>query len=152
MKIFGGLKTNLTTTMYLIDTNIISEARKKTKANIGVRRFFKQAVEDESRVFISVVTVGELRRGVELIRHRGDIRQANQLENWLELLLADYQDHILDINRDIAQLWGHLRAPHPENALDKQIAATALIYELTVVTRNDKDFIKTGVPVLNPWV
>ena len=138
--------------MYLIDTNIISEARKKTKANIGVRRFFKQAVEDESRVFISVVTVGELRRGVELIRHRGDIRQANQLENWLELLLADYQDHILDINRDIAQLWGHLRAPHPENALDKQIAATALIYELTIVTRNDKDFIKTGVPVLNPWV
>ena len=152
MKISGGLKTNQTTTMYLIDTNVISEARNKTKANIGVRRFFKQAVEDESRVFISVVTVGELRRGVESIRHRGDIRQANQLENWLGLLLADYQDHILDINRDIAQLWGHLRAPHPENALDKQIAATALIYELTVVTRNHKDFVKTGVPVLNPWV
>ena len=65
MKISGGLKTNLTTTMYLIDTNVISEARKKTKANIGVRRFFKQAVEDESRVFISVVTVGELRSGTE---------------------------------------------------------------------------------------
>lgn len=152
MKISGGLRINLITTMYLIDTNVISEARKKTKANIGVRRFFKQAVNDGSRIFISVVTVGELRRGVESIRHRGDIRQANQLEKWLELLLTDYQDHILDINKDIAQLWGHLRAPHPENALDKQIAATALIYELTVVTRNHKDFVKTSVPVLNPWV
>jgi len=138
--------------MYLIDTNVISEARKKARANTGVRRFFKQAVEDESRVFISVVTVGELRRGVESIRHRGDTRQANQLEKWLGELLANYQDHILGINQDIAQLWGQLRVPHPENALDKQIAATALICELTVVTRNHKDFVKTGVPVLNPWV
>ena len=67
-------------------------------------------------------------------------------------LLDDFQDHILDINQDIAQLWGKLRTPHPENALDKQIAATALIYDLTVVTRNQKDFVSTGVPILNPWV
>ena len=137
--------------MYLVDTNIISEMRKKSKANKGVRAFFKQAIEDETRLFISVVSVGELRRGVESIRHRGDVRQANQLEKWLEALIAEYQDHILDINQDIAQLWGRLRAPHPENALDKQIAATALIYELTVVTRNHKDFVKTGVRVLNPF-
>ena len=137
--------------MYLVDTNVISEARKKSKANTGVRAFFKQAIEDETRIFISVVTVGELRRGVESIRYRGDVRQANQLEKWLENLMAEYQDHILDINQDIAQLWGRLRAPHPENALDKQIAATALIYELTVVTRNQKDFVKTGVRVLNPF-
>ncbi len=137
--------------MYLIDTNVISEARKKLKANIGVREFFRQAIEDETRIFISVVTVGELRRGVEWIRHRGDIRQANQLEKWLATLLTEYQDYILDINQDIAQLWGRLRAPHPENALDKQIAATALIYDLTIVTRNHKDFVKTGVQVLNPF-
>ena len=137
--------------MYLVDTNVISEARKKSKANTGVRAFFKQAIEDETLIFISVVTVGELRRGVESIRYRGDVRQANQLEKWLENLMAEYQDHILDINQDIAQLWGRLRAPHPENALDKQIAATALIYELTVVTRNHKDFVKTGVRVLNPF-
>lgn len=137
--------------MYLIDTNVISEARKKSKANNGVRAFFKKIMEDNSPVFISVVTVGELRRGVELIRYRGDLRQANQLEKWLGSLLAEYRDHILDINQDIAQLWGRLRAPHPENALDKQIAATALIYELTVVTRNHKDFVKTGVRVLNPF-
>ena len=137
--------------MYLIDTNIISEIRKKSKANKGVRTFFKQVIEDETPIFISVVTVGELRRGVELIRCRGDARQAAQLEMWLVALLAEYQDHILDINQDIAQLWGRLRAPHPENALDKQISATALIYELTVVTRNHKDFVKTGAPVLNPF-
>ena len=137
--------------MYLVDTNVISEARKKSKANTGVRAFFKQAIKDETRIFISVVTVGELRRGVESIRYRGDVRQANQLAKWLEDLMAEYQDHILDINQDIAQLWGRLRAPHPENALDKQIAATALIYELTVVTRNHKDFVKTGVRVLNPF-
>ncbi len=137
--------------MYLVDTNVISEARKKTKANSGVQAFFRQANEDESRIFISVVTVGELRRGVELIRHRSDSLQATQLENWLDLLLNDYQDHILDINPDIAQLWGRLRVPHPENALDKLIAATALIHDLTVVTRNHKDFKTTGVRLLNPF-
>jgi predicted nucleic acid-binding protein len=137
--------------MYLVDTNVISEARKQSKANKGVRAFFKQAIVDEARIFVSVVSVGELRRGVELIRYRGDMRQARQLEKWLEALLTEYQDHILDINHDIAQLWGRLRVPHPENALDKQIAATALIYELTVVTRNHKDFVKTGVRVLNPF-
>ena len=139
------------TIMYLVDTNVISQARKRSKANKGVRAFFKQAIEDEAQMFISVVTVGELRRGVELIRHRGDMRQAKQLEKWLEALLSDYQDAILDINPDIAQLWGRLRVPHSENALDKQIAATALIYDLTVVTRDYKDFERTGVRLLNPF-
>jgi len=73
------------------------------------------------------------------------------LEKWLETLFTDYRDHILDINQDIAQLWGRLRVPHPENALDKQIAATALIYDLTVVTRNHRDFTSTGVRLLNPF-
>lgn len=137
--------------MYLVDTNVISETRKKSKANQGVQAFFKQAIEDKAKMFISVVTVGELRRGVESIRYRGDLRQAKQLEKWLTTLLTEYQDHMLDINQDIAQLWGCLRIPHPENALDKQIAATALIYDLTVVTRNHKDFINTGACVLNPF-
>jgi predicted nucleic acid-binding protein len=137
--------------MILLDTNILSEVRKKAKANKGVRAFFRQAIKNDTPLFISVVTVGELRRGVELNRHRSDVRQANQLEKWLDALLTEYQDHILELNQDIAQLWGRLRVPHPENVLDKQIAATALIYELTVVTRNHKDFVKTGVRVLNPF-
>jgi predicted nucleic acid-binding protein len=139
------------TRMYLIDTNIISEVRKRAKANQGVRAFFQRVSMERRPVFISVITVGELRRGVELIRHRGDRRQAEQLETWLEALLFDYQESILDIDQDVAQLWGRLRVPHPENALDKQIAATALIYDLTVVTRNQADFRQTGVPVLNPF-
>lgn len=138
--------------MYLIDTNVISEVRKKSKANRGVWQFFQEAADDEEKLYISVVTVGELRRGAESIRHRGDVHQAERLEIWLQALLAEYQDHILDFNTDIAQLWGVLRAPHPENALDKQIAATALIHELTVVTRNEKDFAETRVSVLNPFV
>ena len=138
--------------MYLIDTNVISEVRKKSKANRGVWQFFQQAADDEEKLYISVVTVGELRRGAESIRHRSDIRQAEQLEIWLGALLAEYQDHILEFNTDIAQIWGVLRVPHPENALDKQIAATALIHELTVVTRNEKDFLATRVPVLNPFL
>ena len=137
--------------MYLIDTNVISESRKRSKANSGVRAFFKRVATEDGRVFISVVTVGELRRGVELIRHRGDHRQARQLEKWLDQLLVDYEDRVLDITADIAQLWGRLRVPHPENALDKQIAATALIYDLTVVTHNHKVFSKTGAQLLNPF-
>ncbi len=135
----------------MIDTNIISELRKRSKANNGVRAFFKRVVQEDAGVFISVVTVGELCRGVGLIRHPGDHRQARQLEKWLDHLLVDYEDRALDITADIAQLWGRLRVPHPEKALDKQIAATALIYDLTVVTRNSKDFSKTGVQLLNPF-
>ena len=146
------LRLLLVVKMYLIDTNIISEARKRTKANKGVQAFFRKVGIDGSEVFISVVTFGELRRGVELIRHRGDISQAKQLETWLYIMLAEYQEHILDINHDVAQLWGRLRVPHYENALDKLIAATALIYDLTVVTRNQKDFVKTGVRVINPFI
>jgi predicted nucleic acid-binding protein len=137
--------------MYLIDTNVISEARNKSKANKGVLAFFKEAIEKGRPMFISVVTVSELRRGVELIRCRGVARQANQLEKWLEMLLVQYKESILDINQDIAQLWGRLRVPHPENASDKLIAATALIYDLTVVTRNHRDFSKTGARLLNPF-
>jgi predicted nucleic acid-binding protein len=137
--------------MFLIDTNVISEARKRTKANRGVRAFFSRVSSEGIPIYISVITVGELRRGVELIRHRGDRRQSERLETWLETLLIEYQDSIMSFDQDIAQLWGRLRVPHPENALDKQIAATALIYGLTVVTRNQANFHQTGVRILNPF-
>lgn len=137
--------------MYLLDTNVVSEIRKHTRVNAGVRDFFKRVAAEKTPVFLSVVTVGELRRGVELIRHRGDVPQAKQLEKWLQGLLRDYDDFILDVDADIAQLWGWLRVPHPENALDKLIAATALIHDLTVVTRNHGDFVQTGARVLDPF-
>lgn len=137
--------------MYLIDTNVLSEIRKKEKANKGVMDFFESAINEDEKLYLSVITIGELRRGVELIRHRRDIRQANQLEKWLELILTEYQDNILEFDEDTAQLWGKLRVPHHENAIDKQIAATAIIHGLTVVTRNENDFSKTGAKVLNPF-
>jgi predicted nucleic acid-binding protein len=132
---------------YLIDTNVISELRKQNRADPGVLEFFEQA----RHLYLSVITIGELRRGVELIRHRGDLQQAKLLEAWLETIVGDYVDHILDFSIFEAQVWGRLRAPNPHNALDKQIAATALSYGLTLVTRNVKDFVATGVCLLNPF-
>ncbi|MBK8754212.1 MAG: type II toxin-antitoxin system VapC family toxin [Candidatus Competibacteraceae bacterium] len=137
--------------MYLIDTNIISEIRKKDRADPGVRQFFAQVNADNTPIYLSVVTVGELRRGIEQLRQRGDRMQAQQLETWLQRVLTEYSDCILAFEEEAAQVWGRLRALHPEHALDKQIAATALIHGLTVVTRNQNDFVATGVRVLNPF-
>ena len=138
--------------MYLIDTNVVSEARKKGKANPGVMAFFKQAADQDEAMYLCVVSVGELRRGVELIRHRGDIRQSQLLESWLTDVLANYAGNILAFDAEAAQVWGRLRVPHAEHELDKQIAAIALINGLTVVTRNTADFEGTGVKVMNPFL
>lgn len=151
MKISRVGTTTVAIPVYLINTNVISEARKGDQANAGVRRFFRQAIAETSPLFLSVITVGELRRGVESIRHRGDGRQAGRLERWLNDVLEQHRSHILDLTVDIAQLWGLLRVPHPENPLDKLIAATALIHDLSLVTRNHKDFSATGARVLNPF-
>ena len=138
--------------MYLIDTNVISEARKKAKANPGVIDFFNHVATAGEPVYLSVISVGELRRGIELIRHRGDAGQAGLLATWLKVVLDEYGENILAFDADAAQLWGRLRVPNPEHELDKQIAAIALLNDLTVVTRNTADFKVTGVKLLNPFV
>jgi len=137
--------------MHLVDTDVISEARKGDKANDGVRAFFADAARNDIQLFLSAVTIGELRQGIESIRHRGDHGQAQRLDRWLGGVTSDYANAVLPFDQDIAQVWGRLRVPHPENLLDKQIAATALIYDLSVVTRNTAHFEPTGVPVLNPF-
>jgi hypothetical protein len=116
-----------------------------------VREFFEDNGNEHSPLYISAITVGELRRGVEMIRHRGDKKEAGQLERWLDKFLNNYEDNILDFTQAEAQVWGKLRAPHHENAIDKQIAATALTYGLTLVTRNTNDFENTGVSLLDPF-
>jgi hypothetical protein len=102
-------------------------------------------------LYLSVVSIGELRQGVERIRHRGDGPQARLLERWLKQVSSAYSDAILPIDEDTAHVWGRLRVPNPENPLDKQIAATALIHDLTVVTRNIEHFTPTGVRLKNPF-
>ncbi len=137
--------------MYLIDTDVISELRKKDKANPRVAAFFKDAAANDLPLYLAAVTIGELRRGAELIRYRGDSRQANMLGRWLDSLLAEYSESVLPFDAEVAQVWGRLRVPHPENPLDKQIAATALLYDLILVTRNVKHFTDTGVRLLDPF-
>lgn len=137
------------TAMYLIDTNVISEARKGLKANSGVRDFFQTT--DPGALYLPVQAIGEIRRGLEFIRYRGDIPQATLLEAWLDLLVADYGDRILAFDEVCAQVWGRLMVPHREHPVDKQIAAIGLVHGLTVVTRNTEDFRATGVALKNPF-
>ncbi len=135
--------------MYLLDTNVVSELRKGARANPGLMAFFADLkVED---IHLSVQTIGELRRGVENIRGRGDIQQADRLEAWLDVLVSDHALRILDFDLECAQLWGKLMSPNPQHPIDKQIAAIGLIYDLTVVTRNTADFQSSGVRLLNPF-
>ena len=138
--------------MYLVDTDVVSEVRKRAKANLVVWRFFADARTKGDALYLSVISVGEIRRGVEAIRHRGDTRQARQLETWLTTVLKEFGDRILDFSHDEAQVWGRLRVPHPENAIDKQIGATALTHGLTLVTRNTAHFSGLGVTLVNPFI
>ncbi|HKU13380.1 MAG TPA: type II toxin-antitoxin system VapC family toxin [Steroidobacteraceae bacterium] len=137
--------------MYLIDTDVISEARKGGNAHPGVRAFFRDTARDAAPLYLSAITIGELRQGVEAMRHRGDAPQATRLEKWLDRVCGDFGDAILPFEQDAAHVWGRLRVPHPENPLDKQIAATALSYDLIVVTRNVDHYRATGVRLLNPF-
>jgi hypothetical protein len=135
--------------MYLLDTNVISELRKGGRANPGVTAFFATLAPED--IYLSVVTIGEIRRGLENVRARGDREQAGRLETWLDRVVTDFSDRILDFDLECAQVWGKLMSPHPQHPIAKQIAAIALIYDLTVVTRNTDDFVSSGVRKLNPF-
>jgi toxin FitB len=135
--------------MYLVDTNVISEARKGAKANRGVQKFFQSIAPED--LYLSAQTIGEIRRGLENIRHRGDLPQTKKLEKWLDLVVSDYADKILTFDEECAQVWGRLMSPHPEHPIDKQIAAIALLHDMAVVTRNVDDFRGTGVEIVNPF-
>ena len=137
--------------MYLVDTDVVSEARKGDQGNAGVRAFFSRAIQEGSELYLSVITIGELRQGVERIRHRGDNSQAQRLEQWLLRVTSAYADRILPLDEETAHIWGRLRVPNPENPLDKQIAATALIHDLEVISRNVAHYAPTGVRVKNPF-
>ena len=136
--------------MYLIDTNVISELRKGDRANASVVQFLRTV--DPDNLFLPVQTLGELRKGVETIRLRRDLDQAQRLEQWLDMVVQSYGDRILDFDLECAQMWGCLMAQRPQHPIDRQIAAIALLYDFTVVTRNTPDFDGTGVRLFNPFV
>ena len=134
---------------FLLDTNVVSELRKRDRADSHLRTWFDEHRDNE--FWLSVLVVAELRRGVELIRRR-DVPAASTLMAWLESTIAGYQDRILPITLEIGQRWALLSVPDPVPVIDGLMAATALEHDLTLVTRNVDDVNRTGAAVVNPFV
>jgi predicted nucleic acid-binding protein len=135
--------------VFLIDTNAISELRKRTNADQGAVEFLKRSQQD---IFLPVQVIGELRAGIEGLHQRGDLPQAQRLESWFQYVLETFDDRILTFDAVCAETWGALMGSSNQNKVDKQIAAIALVYDLTVVTRNVDHFAGTGARLLNPFL
>ena len=133
---------------YLLDTNFISELRKGDRANRGVQTWAMD--NDSSLSALSVVTIAEIRKGIENKR-RTDTRQADAIESWLQTILVKFSTNILPVTIDIADRWGRLLSNSQLPLNDSLLAATALEYGLTVITRNVADFEGSGVQFHNPW-
>ncbi|MEY3896837.1 MAG: hypothetical protein RLZZ214_2357 [Verrucomicrobiota bacterium] len=134
---------------YLVDTNVISE-QAKPKPDAKVIEWLRQ---HESELYVSTITIGEIRRGIERLP---DGKRKTQLQQWLQSLCDCMQGRILGFNTSTAHIWGQLKAKWEKAgvnvpSLDSQIAATASRHALTLVTRNINDFEKTGVRTLNPF-
>jgi len=132
---------------YLLDTNLISETR-KLRADAGVTAFL--AAADSAGLFLSVLTLGELRKGVEAKR-RNDAAMAARLEAWVDDIETTFADRVLPVDVAAARLWGELSARRSLPVIDTLIAATAMTRGLTLVTRNTRDVATTGVPLFDPW-
>jgi toxin FitB len=133
---------------YLLDTNVISELRKGERADANVAAWFARVADEE--IFLSVLTMGEIRRGVESVRRR-DPDSAAALDRWLALLGEAYGDRIISIDHQVAEEWGRMNVPDPLPVVDCLLAATARVCGLTLVTRNVTDVARTGVEVLDPF-
>jgi toxin FitB len=133
---------------FLIDTNVISELRKGRRANARVRTWFDAV--DTGGLYLSVLVVGELRRGVDGVRRR-DPAGAAHLDRWLHELVKSYAERILPVDIAVAERWGRLGVPDRVSPVDGLIAATALVHALTLVTRNVRDIQRTGVRHLDPF-
>jgi hypothetical protein len=132
---------------FLLDTNVVSEARRPA-GHPGVRAWLGSVPAAD--LFVSVLVVGEIRRGVEQLRRR-DGPQAAVIEAWLLRLVADYRDRVLPVTAAVAAEWGRLNVPDRLPVVDGLLAATARVHGLVLVTRNTDDFARTGVRLLNPF-
>ncbi len=131
---------------YLLDTNVVSELR-KPRPHGAVVEWIREVPEDSLR--LSVVTVGEIQAGIERTREL-DATKADELESWLEDLAAT--SHVIEIDASIMRKWAKLMHRRPDHHLeDALIAATALVHDLTVATRNVADFKALGVRLVNPF-
>ena len=133
--------------MFLLDTDVLSALRRRERHPGAVRWVETQRTAD---LYISVVTVGEIERGITQQQPR-DPSFAGELALWLDRVLAWYSDRILIVDAATARRWGRLSATLGHDGADLLIAATALEHGLTVVTRNVRHFEPTGVPTLNPF-
>ena len=131
--------------MYLLDTCIVSEARRQSPPALQW-----MAAMEPSRLHLSVITLGEVAKGIAMLERRDRVR-SGRLRPWLARLQADYADRILPVDTAIALIWGRLMALRPRPAADALIAATALVHNLIVVTRNVAGFADTGVELSDPW-
>lgn len=136
---------------YLLDTNIVSEMNKRTP-NPGVSQWFDDT--EETDLFLSVITLGEIRKGIEQLRRRNpmnDEGRAARLEQALNALRDEYRGRFLPISDAIAEEWGRMCAVYPNHAVDNLLSATANIHGMTLVTRNTRDVEIHGIAHLNPF-
>lgn len=133
---------------YVLDTNVVSEARKGSRANASVMHWLSSIAAEE--LYVSVLVIGEIRQGIEGLSRKDPV-QAGHLEIWLAGLRRLYADRILPLDLEIAEEWGRMNAPDPISSRDGLMAATAKVRNMTFVTRNTVDVERTGVRVLNPF-
>jgi predicted nucleic acid-binding protein len=133
---------------FLLDTNVISEIRKRERAHASVVKWVAQTpVKD---IGTSVVVIAEIRRGIELKR-RTDPAQAEALDRWYTQMRTRLGERVLPIDEPIAEAWAHLSVPHPLPLVDGLLAATCKVRALTLVTRNTADVARTGVAFFDPF-
>ena len=132
----------------MIDTNVVSELRKGRRCNPNVAHWFANVREDE--LFFSVLTIGEIRLGIDRIQRR-DATSAASLNKWLNRLIDSFQDRILPVDRPIVEEWGRMNVQRMLPVIDSLLAATARRHGLSVVTRNVKDIARAGVDYVNPF-
>ena len=133
---------------YLIDTSIISEVRKGRRCDPNVASWYEKIAD--ANLYLSVLVLGEIRRGIERIRPK-DNAQANAIEHWLLAVDRAFAERILPVDRAVANEWGRLNASRPLPVIDGLLAATAKIHRMTLVTRNTADIADMGVHILNPF-
>jgi hypothetical protein len=133
---------------FLLDTNVLSEIRKESRCDPGVRAWLEGT--DVEQLFVSVLVLGEIRQGIERIRLR-DPSQVRALEKWLHRLRTEFADRILPVDERVADQWGCLGLHQPVPTLDAFLAATALVHDLAVVSRDEDGFRNTGVQLVNPF-